>query len=241
MLRSQWQLLGSFVLAIGLFGVAGAVRADDKKDAAVLNAAWTDLASADEVKAARALLAMTANPKETTAFLARRLKAVKVNKDAVAKLVQNLDSDDLNTRNAASQELEYLGKYAKAELEKHKGTTPSAEARKRIGDLLEKLPDDENRPAAPPQLKGNRVGVQNNNGNITIIIDGKPLDLTTLAPPPPAPNLKWVRAARAAVVLEHLGTPEARQVLEKLASGEAEAPPTKAARDSLERLKAKAK
>jgi hypothetical protein len=43
------------------------------------------------------------------------------------------------------------------------------------------------------------------------------------------------------VVLEHLGTPDARQILERVADGEAEALPTKAARESLDRLKGKAK
>jgi hypothetical protein len=212
-----------------------AVRAADD-----LTAAWADLASADEVKAARALLALSATPKETTALLAKHLKPVKADSSAIAKLVKDLDSDDVKTRDAASQELEYLGKYAKAELEKHRNDTTSAEVKKRIGDVMDKMPTDEKTPAAPPQLKGSRVGVQNNNGNITIIIDGKALDLTTLAPPPPpAPNLKWLRVARATVLLEHLGTPEARQILERVADGEAEAPPTKAAREALQRLKAK--
>jgi hypothetical protein len=49
--------------------------------------------------------------------------------------------------------------------------------------------------------------------------------------------MAWVRAARAALVLEQIGTPQAKKVLERLAGGEAEAPPTKAAREALDRLK----
>jgi hypothetical protein len=46
-----------------------------------------------------------------------------------------------------------------------------------------------------------------------------------------------VRAARATAVLEQPGTPAARQILEALAGGEAEALPPKAAKGALDRLK----
>jgi hypothetical protein len=55
--------------------------------------------------------------------------------------------------------------------------------------------------------------------------------------PAPTPRLAWHRVERAAAVLEHIGTPEAKALLESLAGGEAEAPPTKAAKEALERLK----
>jgi flagellar basal body-associated protein FliL len=54
------------------------------------------------------------------------------------------------------------------------------------------------------------------------------------------PSALWVRAVRAVVVLEHIATPEARQVLETLARGEADALPTKEARAAVKRLQKKA-
>jgi len=226
------------VLALG----ALVAHAEDKPAAADLNAAWTDLGSVDEAKAARALLALSAAPKEAVALLGHQLKPVKVDTSMIAKTVQDLDSNDLKTREAATRELAYLGKYAKPELDKHLKKATSEEVKHRIADLLERLPTDEKAPAPPMQLTGRSVGVNNVNGNITIIIDGKPLDLTKLAaPPPPAPNLGWLRAARAAALLEHIGTPAAKEILDRQADGEPDAPPTKAARDSLNRLKDKAR
>jgi RNA polymerase sigma factor (sigma-70 family) len=49
-------------------------------------------------------------------------------------------------------------------------------------------------------------------------------------------SLEWVRALRALEVLEHLGTPEAKEVLTKLAHGEPEAPLTREAKAILKRL-----
>src|SRR5207248_580532 len=62
----------------------------------------------------------------------------------------------------------------------------------------------------------------------------------TAGPKPEAklsPSPLWVRAVRAAIVLEHIATPEARQLLQTLAKGEAEALPTKEAKAALDRFK----
>ncbi len=53
------------------------------------------------------------------------------------------------------------------------------------------------------------------------------------------PKRAWTRAARGVAILEQLGTPEAVKVLGQLAEGHADAFPTKAAKQSLERLKKK--
>ena len=51
---------------------------------------------------------------------------------------------------------------------------------------------------------------------------------------PPTPT--WVRAKRAVAVLEHLGTPEARDLLKAISGGDEEALPTKEAKAALERM-----
>jgi len=74
-------------------------------------------------------------------------------------------------------------------------------------------------------------------GRLTVTVDGKPLDLAALAKDaaPPRGNTLWLRARRTILLLESFGTPEARAVLETLASGEAEAKPTQEAKAALER------
>ena len=63
---------------------------------------------------------------------------------------------------------------------------------------------------------------------------GQPPPGTPAAPAGTSPL--WLRAKRAIMVLEHIATPEARELLKTLADGEADALPTKEAKAALERL-----
>jgi hypothetical protein len=199
-----------------------------------LDALWTDLASPDEAKATRAALALAAS-KDAVPFLKDHLKPVKADPKRLAQLIAQLDSDDFTNREAAAAELDYLGKFIKADLEKAVANKPSAEVKKRLQGFLDRIAGEAAIPGAPPAITGRSVGVSNNNGKITIIVDGKPLDLTP--PAVPTPRMGWVRATRAVAVLEHVGSAEARKILEGVAEGEGEAPPTKAAKEALDRLK----
>ncbi len=237
MLLTQPKRMIAALLVLG--AVRGAAAQEPaQKTAARLEALWADLASTEEARATRATLKLAANSKDAVPYLKERLKAVKVDAAAVAKLVKQLDSDDYETRESAARELEYLGKFAKAVLEKHVADTESTETKRALRSLIDKIPVDEKTPPPTPKIKGNSVSIRSGGGEIQIFIDGKLLDLTAYAPkPPPAPYMGWIRAARATAVLEHLATTDARQLLEKLADGEPEAPPTKAAKEALERLK----
>jgi hypothetical protein len=208
---------------------------------AKLDSRWADLASPDEGKATRAMLALAATPKETTAFLQDHLKPVKADTKRVAQLLKQLDSSNFGVRNQAMMELEYLGKHIKSELETALKGNPLPETRRRIQELLDTMPKDQ-KAAEPPMLPKGRPGsvsVSNINGQIRIVIDGQVFDPSKMVPPPPPPGppSSWVRAVRAVTLLEHLATPEARAQLQALAAGESDALPTIAARDALERLK----
>lgn len=206
-----------------------------------LESRWSDLASPEEARANRAMLALAARPKETIALLAERLKPVKADPKRVEQLLKQFQSANFAVRNQAMAELEYLGKYIKADLENAKKTSTDVETGSRIKQLLDKMPPEKKAPPAiaPPRGQaGKSVSVSNINGQIQILIDGVPLDLTPAAPTlPPGPSPLWVRAVRAVTILEHLGTPEARQLLQAIAAGEPDALPTVAAQEALNRLK----
>jgi len=242
MLRTYWWFC---LLTLALIG-RGEATAQDQKAADRLRGLWADLASEDESKANRALLAMSATPKETLAFLQAHLRAVKVEPERVAALVDDLNSDVFAKRTAATEELKYLGKYAKPLLEKHLKENKSVEVTRRLEQVIALIPPDpkaekaKTLPAMPPPRRGQSVRVSNINGKIIITIDGQQIDLDSLTPPPTQPgrpNPGWLRATRVVALLEHLATPEATRLLQTVADGEGDAPPTKAAREALERGK----
>src|SRR5262249_45468604 len=101
-----------------------------------LEGLWADLASPDELKAGRAIAIMTASPQESLPFLKKNLKRVKADPKRTAELIADLDNDDFGTRSKAVDELEYLGKYVREDLKKALSGKPSAEARRRIEQLL---------------------------------------------------------------------------------------------------------
>jgi hypothetical protein len=232
-------------LALSSPALVGLARADDPKsdkaDTSRLDKLWDDLGSSDDVRLTRATLQLVAAGKEAAPFLRARLKPVKVDRKQVAEWIKQLDSDRFDEREKAMRELAYLHKYIKDDLQKALEGKPSLEVKKRVTSLLEQIPPEKG--AAPPPRKpmiprGSSIAISNINGEVTILIDGKPLDLTPRAPArPPGPPAEWQRAARAAVILEHIGSPEARQALEALAGGEKDALPTQAAAEALERLK----
>jgi hypothetical protein len=107
-------------------------------------ALWKELASTDDVRATRAILAFAAKPRESTAFFKERLKPVHVDSDRIKKLVAQLDDNEFIRRQAAAKELaeevEYLGEFARPILEqclKEKGEM--LEVKMRINRVLEQL------------------------------------------------------------------------------------------------------
>jgi hypothetical protein len=198
---------------------------------------WADLASTDEAKAARALLTLAGgDPKQTVSFLRERLRPVKADPRRVSQLIAQLDNEAFDKREAAQQELAYLGKYVKADLQKAVQSKGSVELVQRAQRLLKQLEETPTPAAAPVLPNGAAVSVSNVNGVTEITVNGKPLDLTPRVIVKRGPLPTWQRAMRAAAVLEHIGTPEARKVLELLAAGESDALPTRAAKEALKRL-----
>jgi WD40 repeat protein len=170
--------------------------ATGKPTAEELDRLWAALADSDGRAAFKAMRRLASASDEAAALLAKHVKAAGGGEgDAIAKLIAALDDDRFDVREAAQKDLLALGKSAEEPLKKALAAKPSAEVKRAIEYLLDKLKD-----------KG----------------QGPPADL--------------VRALRAVEVLEDLGTPEAKKVLEELAKGGADAPQTAAAKEALGRL-----
>jgi hypothetical protein len=164
------------------------------KDLEVL---WTDLASDEAARAYKAQAKLTRAPKETLAFLKERLHPVaEPDLKGLSGLLADLDADEFTVRGKAAEQLEKLGAAAKPALRKALEGPLSAEARRQVEGLLDRLSD-----WIPERLQ----------------------------------------AYRALEVLEHLDTPESRQLLQKLAEGPPEAWLTKEAKAITRRIAPKDK
>jgi hypothetical protein len=205
---------------------------------ALQRSVWADLASTDEVRVTRAILALGRSPRDTVAFLKGHLRPVKADPKRVAQLLRELDSDSASTHQQAQEELEYLGGLIEADLKKALKAARGADLKKRLELVLERIP----RPAAlrkpaPKMGPGVAVSIQNNNGKVRILINGQEVDLNPQPVAAQGPSPYWLRAVRAVAVLEAIGTPEARALIEQVAGGERHALPTEEARAALRRLR----
>jgi RNA polymerase sigma factor (sigma-70 family) len=104
-----------------------------------LRAAWEDLGG-DAGKAYRAIAALAAAPEQAVPFLAEHLHAATPpDPKRLARLLADLDGERFEVREQATRELEGLGALAEAALRQALAGKPSAEAKRRLEGLLEKL------------------------------------------------------------------------------------------------------
>jgi WD40 repeat protein len=105
-----------------------------------LESEWADLAGGDGFKVHKAVWALAAAPKQALPLLREVLKPVQpADAKRVNQLVKDLDSDDFDTREKASAELEKIGEPAAPALRKVLEGTPTAELRVRVTQLLDKF------------------------------------------------------------------------------------------------------
>jgi WD40 repeat protein len=183
---------GSADTTVLLWSLEGAGEALTDKEQAAL---WDDLGSSDGKEAYRALLRLAAAPRESVPLLRRHVQPVARGPDSAAllRLIGELDSDDFKVRERAQEALEQAGEAARPAAVEALASKPSAEMKRRLSALLERL----DAPEVPPGM---------------------------------------VRPLRALEVLERVGNPEARKLLEELARGRADSVLTREARGALERL-----
>jgi tricorn protease-like protein len=102
-------------------------------------ALWAALGSDDAAKAFEASWALSADAKNAVAFLQKHLKPVKLPKvddQAVARLIGELDSDSFATREKASRALDRLGPGALPAMRQALVKPPSLEVRRRLEVLV---------------------------------------------------------------------------------------------------------
>jgi hypothetical protein len=105
-----------------------------------LDALWADLASDEGRKAYAASRLLRADPARSVPFFAKHLKA-KVGPDQkkLKQLIADLDADDFDTREAATEQLGKLGRAVESALRQALARRPSLEARRRLERLLKPL------------------------------------------------------------------------------------------------------
>jgi WD40 repeat protein len=185
---------GSFDATALLWDISG--RAFVKKAAAALSDAererlWADLGAADGREGYRAVWTLLQSGKQGVAFLESRLRSGPDAK-TIDRLIAQLDDDQFAVRQKASAALAKMGPPVEAPLKAALEKAPSAEAKRRIEEILHKLGDT---------------------GDARL------------------------RALRLVAVLEHVGVPEGRALLERLADKNPSPEMQRAARAALKRLK----
>jgi hypothetical protein len=105
-----------------------------------VEALWRELAGDDPEKAYRAIWDLAGDPRHVVPFLKRRLeKGPGAGPDRVRRLIAELDSDEFDTREKASAELEKLGRLVEPALRDGLDRSPSPEVTRRLKSLLRKL------------------------------------------------------------------------------------------------------
>ena len=112
----------------------------DRLAADQLTTLWDALAGEDAAKAYQAGLELRLAPRSTVPFLKERLRpAVPADPKQIAKLIRDLDNDDFNVRQEATEALEKLDDQARPALEEVLASPPSAEVNRRAEDLLHRV------------------------------------------------------------------------------------------------------
>jgi hypothetical protein len=132
-----------------LAGLAPALPAQEANRVAAL---WQLLGDEDSAVAYRALWDLVEHGDTAVAFLRARLDEVprlaSEKSRRLQQLLRDLDSDEFDVRDSASTELAKLGIDAADALEKAVREPTSAEAKKRLGQLVALLPERRDTPPA---------------------------------------------------------------------------------------------
>jgi hypothetical protein len=140
-LRKILRIAPVLLLAVSLFlvprGPVQATAAEDRAGAE-LTAFWNDLASRESAKGYRAIWGLVGAGDRAVEFLKERLRPAGVG-SKIRELIADLDDKRFAVREAASLELNKLGRAVTPALREVLAKTPSAEVRRRATALLAQL------------------------------------------------------------------------------------------------------
>lgn len=107
---------------------------------------WNDLMDSDAVAAERAFWALVEKPDNAVALFSKRVqprRSEAIDPERVKKLIAELDDTRFSKREAAYSQLAKMGLGVVPELKKSLAETTSAEVRKRLTKLIDRLSDNE--------------------------------------------------------------------------------------------------
>ncbi len=216
-----------------LAGVATAADGVKPAGGKELEAWWVDLEK-DELEATRALLNLADRPAQATSFLKEKLKPLSIDSVRVKALLLKLGNASEKVWKSAFEELEYFDPRLAIDLQELMERVTETPARER---MVEVLSGREAGALAGKNVQLRAVGGEGFNffaenfGSWWAEHKVSRLNLTHWG----NYKKKWTRAIRAIVLLEHIGTPEAAAIIKNVATGHADAQPTKVAKQALER------
>ncbi len=197
---------------------------------------WADLAK-DEPHASRALLKLAATPGETTAFLKDKLPPLKIDAARVQFLLTMLGDEKEEVWKPAFEELEYFDPRLAIGLEELMPMASETPGRQRMVEVLSGRAADSLGRVTVDLRKTGQDGDSYNffsqpGGSWWAEVKVSRLNSFGWG----NNKKKWTRAARAIMLLESFGTPDATALIKEMATGHPDAQPTRVARETLERL-----
>ena len=207
------------------FALAAAAVAQSPTSRPSIDADWADLAL-DDPQASAALLRLSTRPAEAVALFKTKLLPLNLTPEEVAAPLIDLSSPDEPTWRAAYEKLDYFDPRLAVELQPLFDSVDDPLGRPRLVALLSGRPVD--------MLVGKTILLRNNSN---FFIEGvgswwaeakvERINQSPFGLKKPT----WTRAVRAMVLLEHLGTADARAIVDAMATGHPDAQPTRVAKD----------
>lgn len=210
------------------------LKAKPDAGVAAVDAAWNDLGGYDSPTVVRGIFALARS--EVVAHLGAKLPAVKASKEQIRGWLKALNDDDPKVWQPAYTKLTYfqpsLAFTPKEQCELM--TTDQGRSALFYLGYGYALPPDRIEVSSECQLTGSDEGMSMSYTHAT---GGQHHQTVRIEPLSDLNPQQWQRARAAVLILERVGTKDAKAVLKQLADGHPDILPTKEAKAALQRLK----